>query len=179
MDPNRLTIKSRQALSDAHEQATARHHQTIEPEHVLFALVSDPDGVVFPLLHHMGIAPKSLRDDVDEALERTPKVYAQGTQVGLSAGTARLLDHARNEAEALTDDYVSTEHLLLALLEGDGSAATTLRAAGVTRDGVLAALAQVRATASSRRSHRCAVASGLPTRIPRTSTRPSSATDAT
>jgi ATP-dependent Clp protease ATP-binding subunit ClpB len=144
VDLEKLTIKSQQALADAQQQAAARNHQTIEPEHLLFALLSDPDGVVYPLLHQIGVAPKTLRDGVDEALERVPKVYVYGGQVALGAAAARVLEAAAKEAESLTDEYVSTEHLLLALLESAGSAARVLREAGVTRDAILSALAEVR-----------------------------------
>ena len=99
MDLNKLTIKSQAALEGAHQQATARNHQTIEPEHLLFALLSDPEGVVYPLLHHLGVQPKALRDRVDEALERAPKVYSQGAQLALGPATARMLEAAGGEAD--------------------------------------------------------------------------------
>ena len=144
MDLDRLTIKSQMALQEAHQQASARHHQQIEPEHVLYALLTDPEGVVFPLLHQLGIVPKQLRDRVDELLNQKPKVYAEGVQIGLAPSTARVLEAAGREAEQLTDEYISTEHLLLAMLQADGAAAGLLTEAGVTRDAVLAALAEVR-----------------------------------
>jgi ATP-dependent Clp protease ATP-binding subunit ClpB len=145
MDLNRLTIKTRQALEGAHQQAVARNHQQIEPAHVLFALLSDPEGVVYPLLHTLGLQPKTIRDRTDEALERIPKVFAQGVEPRFSPAATRLLTTAGTEAESLTDEYVSTEHLLLAMLaEGETPAARVLLDAGVTRDGVLQALAQVR-----------------------------------
>jgi ATP-dependent Clp protease ATP-binding subunit ClpB len=144
MDPNRLTVKSQAALEGARQQAAARDHQSIEPEHLLFALLSDPEGVVFPLLRQLTVASKSLRDRVDAALDRLPKVYAEGAEVRISPALATVLDAAFREAEVLTDEYVSTEHLLLALLEGPSPAATILREAGLRRDTVLAALAQVR-----------------------------------
>jgi ATP-dependent Clp protease ATP-binding subunit ClpB len=144
MDPNRLTLKSQAALEGAREQALARSHQAIEPEHLLFALLSDPEGVVYPLLHHLGVAPKPLRDRVDAALDRVPKVYAPGTEIRISPATGVALDAAFREAEALTDEYVSTEHLLLALLGGHAVAADLLRDAGLDRDKLLAALAEVR-----------------------------------
>ncbi|HYG72113.1 MAG TPA: ATP-dependent chaperone ClpB, partial [Actinomycetota bacterium] len=146
MDANKLTMKSQAALEGARQQAIARNHQAIEPEHLLFALLSDPEGVVYPLLHAVGAAPKPLRDQVDAALDRLPKVFAQGgeAEVRISAALGSVLDGAFREAEALTDEYVSTEHLLLALLEGPGAAAGVLREAGFARDAVLAALAQVR-----------------------------------
>jgi ATP-dependent Clp protease ATP-binding subunit ClpB len=145
MDPNKLTMKSQAALDGARQQALGRNHQAIEPEHLLFALLSDPDGVVYPLLHALGVAPKTLRDRVDAELDRVPKVYAQGAaEVRIGPALATVLDAAFREAEALTDEYVSTEHLLLALLEGSSSAARALREAGLQSDGVLAALAEVR-----------------------------------
>jgi ATP-dependent Clp protease ATP-binding subunit ClpB len=144
MDLDRLTIKSQTALQEAHQQASARHHQQIEPEHVLFALLTDPEGVVFPVLHQLGVVPKQLRDRVDEVLNEKPKVYAEGVQIGLAASTARLLEAAGREAEQLTDEYISTEHLLLAMLQADGPAAWLLAQAGLTRDAVLPALAEIR-----------------------------------
>ncbi len=144
MDANRLTLKSQAALEAAREQALARDHQAIEPEHVLFALLSDPEGVIYPLLHRLGVAPKPLRDRVDAALDRLPKVYAPGGEVRISQATGAMLEQAFREAAALTDEYVSTEHLLLALLGGRTGAAQILREAGLDRDKVLAALAEVR-----------------------------------
>jgi ATP-dependent Clp protease ATP-binding subunit ClpB len=145
MDPNKLTMRSQAALEGARQQAIGRNHQTVEPEHLLLALLSDPEGVVYPLLHALGVAPKPLRDRVDAELDRQPKVYAPGAaEVRVGPALATVLDAAFREAEALTDEYVSTEHLLLALLEGSSPAARTLRDAGVLRDGVLAALVEVR-----------------------------------
>jgi ATP-dependent Clp protease ATP-binding subunit ClpB len=144
MELDRLTIKSQAALQEAHQQATARHHQQIEPEHVLYALLTDPEGVVFPLLHQLGVVPKQLRDEVDELLDAKPKVYAEGVQVGLAASTARVLEAAGREAEQLTDEYISTEHLLLAMLQGEGPVQRLLAEHRVTRDAVLQGLAAVR-----------------------------------
>src|SRR5919204_541062 len=144
MDLDRLTIKSQMALQEAHQQASVRHHQQIEPEHVLYALLTDPEGVVFPLLHQLGIVPKQLRDSVDVLLDAKPKVYAEGVQIGLAPSTARILEAAGREAEQLTDEYISTEHLLLAMLQSDSPVARLLANAGLTRDAVLQALAEVR-----------------------------------
>ena len=145
MDPTKLTMKARAALEGAHAQALARNHQEIAPEHVLFALLSDPEGVVFPLLQHLEVQPRSLRDRVEEALDRLPKVFSQGAEVRFSPLTSRMLATAASEAEQLTDEYLSTEHLMLAML-GDhgGGAARLLAEAGLSRDAALAALAEVR-----------------------------------
>jgi ATP-dependent Clp protease ATP-binding subunit ClpB len=145
MDLNKLTLKSQAALQEAQQQAGARNHQLIEPEHVLFALLADSEGVVFPLLHHVGANPAQLRANVGEALDAIPKVYAQGVDVRISPATAKVLEAAGSEAEALTDEYISTEHLLLAILAVPGTkAASILLEAGLTRDVALAALAEVR-----------------------------------
>jgi ATP-dependent Clp protease ATP-binding subunit ClpB len=144
LDPNKLTMKSQAALEAAREQAVARSHQAIEPEHVLLALLSDADGVIYPLLHRLGRSPRALRDQVDEALDRIPKVYSQGAEVRVSPATGMLLERAFAEAKKLTDEYVSTEHLFLALLDGDTGPARLLREAGLNPDTVLAALAEVR-----------------------------------
>src|SRR5512134_879575 len=103
MDPNKLTLKSQAALEGARQQATARNHQAIEPEHLLLALLSDTEGVVYPLLHQLGVAPKPLRDRVDAALDRLPKVYAQGINVRISPALGTALDAAFREAEGLTN----------------------------------------------------------------------------
>ncbi len=146
MDLSKLTHRSQLALEGAREQAVARNHQAIEPEHVLFALLADPEGVVYPLLQRLGLSPRTLRDRVEEALARLPRVYVTGpaAEVRLSPATVAMLDRAFREAQALTDEYVSTEHLLLAMLEGDHGAARVLREAGVARDQLLVALADVR-----------------------------------
>jgi len=146
MDLSKLTHRSQLALEGAREQAVARNHQAIEPEHVLFALLADPEGVVYPLLQRLGLSPRALRDRVEEALARLPRVYVSGpaAEVRLSPATVAMLDRASREAQALTDEYVSTEHLLLAMLEGDHGAARVLREAGVARDPLLVALADVR-----------------------------------
>ena len=146
MDMNKLTMKSQTALAEAQQQAVARNHQQIEPVHVLFALLGDAEGIVYPLLHHVGANPAQLRAQVEAALEALPKVYTGATaEARISPATARLLETAATEAEALTDEYISTEHLLLAMVaSGDHRAAQILLEAGLTRDAILGALAEVR-----------------------------------
>ncbi|MEX1046470.1 MAG: ATP-dependent chaperone ClpB [Actinomycetota bacterium] len=145
MDLSKLTLKSQNALEMAVDEAKRRNQQAVEPEHVLFALLSDPEGVVYPLLHHLGVSPRVLRDQVEEAVDRLPKVYSQGDQeVRLSAPSSQMLERATQLAEEMKDEYISTEHLFLAMLDGAGAAAKILQDAGLTRDGVLSALAEVR-----------------------------------
>ncbi len=144
MDLNKLTLKSQGALQAAQELARSRNHQLVEPAHVLFALLSDPEGVVYPLVQKLGQSPRALRDRVEELLDRIPKVYGSQEELFLSAATRHLLERAFEEAEKLTDEYVSTEHLFLAILEGDTDAGRLLASVGVKRDQVLAALSEIR-----------------------------------
>src|SRR5437867_12436937 len=118
MDMEKLTLKTRAALDGAHQQALARNHQEIGPEHVLFALLSDPEGVVYPLLQQLGVHPKTLRDRVEGALDRFPKVFAGGrVEPRFSPAVSHVLEKAGAEADRLTDEYISTEQLLLAVLD--------------------------------------------------------------
>jgi ATP-dependent Clp protease ATP-binding subunit ClpB len=147
MDPNKLTLKTQAALEAARQQASARDQQAVEPEHVLLALLSDPEGVVYPLLHKLGVSPRTVRDRVEEVVDRLPKVFATGAgaEQRFAPATVQLLDRAWAEAQSLTDEYLSTEHLLLGMLSSPGTAAGGVLAdAGLTRDGVMAALAEVR-----------------------------------
>src|SRR5215467_11150452 len=103
----KLTLKTRAALDGAHRQAVARNHQEIGPEHVLFALLSDPEGVVYPLLQQLGVQPKSFRDRVDAALDRVPKVFAGGrVEPRFGPAVSQLLQEAGAEADQLTDEYI-------------------------------------------------------------------------
>ncbi|MGH2556762.1 MAG: Clp protease N-terminal domain-containing protein, partial [Actinomycetota bacterium] len=144
MDLNKLTLKSQEAVQAAQEFAGSRNHQLVEPGHLLWALLSDSDGVVFPLLQKLGQSPRALRDRAEEIVDRIPKVYGGQEELYLSAAARHVLERAFTEATALSDEYVSTEHLFLALLEGEADAARLLSEAGVTRDQVLLALAEVR-----------------------------------
>ncbi|HEX2090382.1 MAG TPA: ATP-dependent chaperone ClpB [Actinomycetota bacterium] len=144
MDLNKLTLKSQEALQAAQEQARGRNHQLVEPAHVLFALLSDAEGVVYPLLQRLQQSPRALRDRTEQLLERIPNVYGPQQEIYLSRQTSSVLDRALGEAQELTDEYVSTEHLFLALMETDRDIARLLKDAGVTRDAVLNALVEIR-----------------------------------
>jgi ATP-dependent Clp protease ATP-binding subunit ClpB len=144
MDPDKLTLRSRQAVSEAERLASERNHQVIEPEHLLYSLLSDPEGVIYPLLHALGTSPRAVRDPLEERLDRMPKVFGPGQEPSLSLAARHVLERAFAEAATLTDEYVSTEHLLLAMLEGASDVARLLGEAGLTRENVLRALAEVR-----------------------------------
>jgi ATP-dependent Clp protease ATP-binding subunit ClpB len=145
LDPNRFTRKTGEALQAAQTLAREQNHSQVTPEHLLAALVSQPEGVVLPVLERVGVPAKTVRDRVDEALRNLPKVYGQtAQQAQLSQDAYRVLEAADQERTGLDDDYLSTEHVLLAMSEVTGGVGDLLRGLGVTHDAVLAALKDVR-----------------------------------
>ena len=145
LDPNRFTRKTGEALQAAQTLAREQNHSQVTPEHLLAALVSQPEGVVLPVLERVGVPAKTVRDRVDEALRNLPKVYGQtAQQAQLSQDAYRVLEAADQERTGLDDDYLSTEHVLLAMTEVTGGVGDLLRGLGVTHDAVLAALKDVR-----------------------------------
>ncbi len=149
MDLNRLTQKSQQALSAAQDLATRAGHTEVDGEHLLLALLDQPDGLVPRLLAGLGVDLGRLRADLEAELQRKPRTTRPATQPGQVSVTqrlARLLEAAEREARRLKDEYVSVEHLLVALAEeGQRTAAGRLLAAnGVTSDRFLAELTSVR-----------------------------------
>src|SRR5499433_453649 len=149
IDPNRLTQKSQEALHDAQTKALRFGHNEVDGEHLLQALLDQPEGLAPRLLAAAGGDTSRLRADLEAELARRPRVSGPGVapgQVAVTQRLAQLLDAAEQESKRLKDDYVSVEHLIVALLaEGQQSAAGRLLAsAGLTRDGFLQALAAVR-----------------------------------
>jgi ATP-dependent Clp protease ATP-binding subunit ClpB len=143
MDINKLTLKSQEALAAGQKLAGDMNHQQVETAHVLAALLSDPEGVVYPVLQKLGASPRTLLNRLDDVLSRVPKVYGQ-VEIYLSQNLRSALDRAFEEAEQLGDAYVSTEHILLAILEHKDDTAGVLADAGIDRDRVIDALKEVR-----------------------------------
>jgi ATP-dependent Clp protease ATP-binding subunit ClpB len=140
----KLTIKSQEALSEAQSLATSRGHAEIRPAHLLRALLAQPEGSTVPVLQKLGVPLDPLQAEIEQLLEASPKVSG-GAQPQLSRATARVLEAAFSEAEQLKDEYVSTEHVLLAIVaEKDDPAAAALRKTGADREALLKALASVR-----------------------------------
>ncbi|MFT5454340.1 MAG: ATP-dependent Clp protease ATP-binding subunit ClpB [Myxococcota bacterium] len=147
MDTNTLTRKSLEALQNAQSLAVRHGHMEVDTDHLLASLLTQADGVVPRLFQRMAIAVPQLRDRVDAAVAKRPKVSGPGRDPGQVHVARRLhlaLTRAHDHAQALTDEYVSVEHLVLALLEDDGPAGALLSATGATTDGFLAALKEVR-----------------------------------
>jgi ATP-dependent Clp protease ATP-binding subunit ClpB len=144
MSTEKWTEKARQALVDAQTEAQERHNSQIEPEHLLLALVTQPEGVVPAVLRTAGAQPQALATALRGELDRMPRVHGTDVQVYVSPRLSRVLNAAQTEAGQLRDEYLSTEHLLLALCEDTGAAGRLLKGQGITREAVLSALSQVR-----------------------------------
>lgn len=133
LDPQRLTQRSGEAIQAASELATSRSNPEITPDHLLAALLGQAEGVVLPILQRVGVSPLSLRNTVDDRLGKLPSAYG-GTQPQLSEALTEVFAAADAARKELTDEYLSTEHLLLAMHEP----------VGVPSDVLLKALQEVR-----------------------------------
>jgi len=143
---DKFTIKVQEALMAARSIAQERDHQQIEPVHILIALIDQQDGITTPLLQKLGINIRNLLSDLYNELGRIPKVTGSGTtDVVLSRESSTLFDTAWKEADMLKDQYLSTEHLLLAMSAKDSfSLFPILKKSGITKDRILQALKTVR-----------------------------------
>jgi len=148
MNPNKLTVKTQEALQNAQEIAASYGNQVMEPEHLLAALIQDAQGTVVPVLEKTGVNLATLRIRVNELLGRLPKVSGAAVAgQSLSPALGRLLDAAQKQATELHDEYLSTEHILLALVASpEGAAGKLLRDQGLTAAAVLNVLKDIRGT---------------------------------
>ena len=149
MDINRLTQKSQEALQAAQTKAVSLSHIEVDGEHLLFALVDQDQGLVPRILERMGVSPSAVRDAVDIELKKRPSVSGPGAEPGkivVSQRFSRLLVESEAEANRLKDDYVSVEHLLIALTkEADQSVAgRILKSHGVIAERLLTTLTEIR-----------------------------------
>lgn len=145
MDINRYTQKSREALAVAQQLAAERHHQEVTGKHLLAALIGQEEGMTGRLLEYAGINVKQLAFRVEELLRKIPSVTGYESAIHMSAGLARVIARAEKEAREMQDDYVSVEHLLLALMEdSEQETKEVLRQAGVSREVLLKSLREVR-----------------------------------
>jgi ATP-dependent Clp protease ATP-binding subunit ClpB len=141
---DKLTVKAQEALQEAQDIAGKAGQQQLEPLHLLAALVAQPDGVVPPLLNRLGVRPEMLGAEIAAQIERLPKVSGVSQQY-LSKETNEVIEAAFEEAEKFKDEYVSAEHILLAIAARTKDPAGQLLARhGASRDAILQALAAVR-----------------------------------
>ena len=148
MDPNRLTEKAQDVVRQAQSAAQRQGHSQIEAEHLAVALLEQEGGVASRVLEKAGVKPATLLQRLREAVSRLPRVSGSGAQAGqvyISSRVNEVFTNAETEAQAMKDEYVSVEHLLLALANlKDGPVAEAFRSAGVTREKLLEAVAAVR-----------------------------------
>jgi ATP-dependent Clp protease ATP-binding subunit ClpB len=141
---DRLTVKSQEAVQAASGHAAENGNPEVLPLHLMAALLEDREGVVIPVLEKVGVPVEQLLSSVNSAIAKLPKVQG-GAQPGMSAALQKVLEQAFKEAENFKDDYVSTEHLLLALSQQKGEAVqSALAALGGSHDAILKALSAVR-----------------------------------
>ena len=143
---DKFTIKAQEAIQQATDIASQNGNPELLPAHLLAALTQDREGIVVPVLSKLGVNPATIESQIMERIEKLPRVAGSGSQQPqLSAASQKVLDQAFKEADKFKDEYVSTEHLLLAITqEKNNDAYQVLAAAGVTHDAILKALTSVR-----------------------------------
>ncbi len=142
---DKLTQKAQEAVFDAQTLAQEHNHAQVQPEHLLLALLRQDEGVVQEVVQQAGLDPLTLSRPLDAELTRWPKAYGSNVQATMSAALTRVLQDAQTEANAMRDDYVSAEHLLLALAgDSGGGAQKALARLGLNRDRLLQALTAIR-----------------------------------
>src|ERR671918_3142163 len=137
MRTERFTQRAQEAILAAQQLAEGEGHPELTAAHLLLSLIDQPDGVVPAILERAGKDPAALAEATRERLNHLPRVTGQGMQLSLSNEARNVLTDAHAIAERMRDEYVSTEHLLIATIEaGDSSAARVLREAGVREESV-------------------------------------------
>ncbi|MCD4754335.1 MAG: ATP-dependent chaperone ClpB [Deltaproteobacteria bacterium] len=145
MQLEKFTIKSQEALQEAQSLAQSKGHQQIEPEHLLKILLAQPEGIVPSVLRKMGVEIRAIEAEVDEAVNNLPQVSGAGLQVYMSSTLNQILEKAFAIADKMKDEYVSQEHLVLAILDASHTkAGQALTGHGVNKDTFLQALVSIR-----------------------------------
>lgn len=147
MNWEKLTIKAQEAIQEAQKRAESLGHQSIENEHLLLALISQKDGIIPPILDKLGAKADMIARDIEQELKKIPRVEGAMNQTYISPRLKQALDTAFTEAERLKDEFVSTEHLLIAITDAkDGPSAAILRKYGVAKDSIYTVLKDLRGT---------------------------------
>jgi len=147
MNYEKFTIKAQEALSESASIAQKNDHSQIESEHLLLALLQQENGIVAPIIKQIGGDVNALIADTETLVRNTPKVFGEAAQVFYSPALSKIIAKAEVEAASLKDEYVSTEHILLAMSAGEGKAADLLKRSGINKNAILGALKQVRGKA--------------------------------
>ena len=143
---DKLTIKAQELIQQAQSLAGQHGHQQIDPEHLLFIMLTASDGIATSILMKLGVSPAAILPDIEQAIGRLPKISGAG-DIYFSAATRHVLDAAFTEADKMKDAYVSIEHIFLAIIdEKESIASKTLFNQGVSREAVLKVLMDIRGT---------------------------------
>jgi ATP-dependent Clp protease ATP-binding subunit ClpB len=142
MDLEKYTKKAQEAVLASQKTASELNHQTIEPAHILLALLGQSDSIIPTLVTRIAGSTQAIQNELKTDLENQPKVYGANAQIGLSRQAADVLEAAERYAKGMQDEYVSTEHILLGLTESVER--KRLESYGLTKDAILKALASVR-----------------------------------
>ncbi|MDR1058910.1 MAG: AAA family ATPase, partial [Treponema sp.] len=144
MDYEKLTIKAQEVLNEATAIAQRADHSQVETEHLLLALLNQEGGIVRPLVERIGVDGGELIRQTGVLIAGLPKIFGDAAQLYFSSGAGKVLARAEAEAASLKDEYVSTEHILIAIAAGEGKAADLLKKAGINKNAILEALKLVR-----------------------------------
>jgi len=145
MNFNKFTIKAQETLQNAVEIAQNYNNQIVEPDHILAAMIQDNDNVSVSIIQKIGGNLDRMKIKIGEALEKLPKVTGAGIgNQSLSQPSSKILDDSAKEAGNLKDEYISTEHILLALTDDKGNAGKLLQENGIDKNMILAALKDIR-----------------------------------
>jgi len=145
MNLNKFTLKAQEAVQAALDIASGNNHQAVAPAHVLMALLNDTDNVVNTILNKIGVRIPQLKSELDKIIEKLPVV--KGASVSgqyLSNDLKEVFDKAQKSADNLGDEYISSEHVLIGIVEAKGEATTLLKEQGVKKDDILKILQDVR-----------------------------------
>ena len=142
---DRFTIKAQEALQIAQSLASDVQSPELGVEHLMLALIRQTDGIVTPIFQKLGVDIPGITSAVEAVVQKTPKVQGAAAEIRLAPALQAVLDNGFKEATALKDEYVSTEHLLIACAEiKQNEVGKILREAGVTKDKILKALVDIR-----------------------------------
>src|SRR3954454_635576 len=144
MQLDRFTTKSQEALQAAVRLAADRRNTEVQPEHLLAVLLEQGEGVIPPVLRRLGASPDEIRRIVNAAIDALPTITAGAREPGNARELLDVLRAAEREAGRMRDEYISTEHLLIALASSPGRAGDALRAHGATHDALSKAIGEVR-----------------------------------
>ncbi|MBQ6674371.1 MAG: type VI secretion system ATPase TssH, partial [Spirochaetia bacterium] len=144
MNQEKFTVKTQEAIMEAQHLVTKYNHPVLEPEHLLLALLTQQDGIIPPLVDKLGAGKDLLISETERLLQRLARAYGGVAQVSLSNATYQILNEAEKEADNLKDEYISTEHIFMAIAMSDTECGRMLKGRGITKDSILRTLVAIR-----------------------------------